>query len=145
MPDDKRVDLSADLDHDDLMAGVHAASEEVKKRQDAEKAKQARQAEGKKSKNVSAAVIAVVAVVILLLSYFIVFGGQGGGSESSAGDRGSVSGSHSASPGAAKPTCVTPSAPQAPPRATAPVGGSSQTVEQPPDGYEQPGYDTPGM
>ncbi len=146
MPDDKRIDLNAEIDHSEMMAGVHAASQEVKKLQDAEKAKQARQAEQKKSRSVSAVVIAVAAVAILLLSYFIVFGGQGSSPDSSTPTRGAASSSHSPySTGADKPTCVTPCAPQAPPRATGPVGGSSQNVERPPDGYEKPGDDTPGM
>lgn len=149
MPDNNRLDLGSELEKisGSFAADVNAAAAQVKQRQAADKAKEAKQADKAQSRKMSAVVIAVAAVVLLLMSYWIVFG-QGEGSDNP------TSGANSAvrapQPEArittTSPTSVTTQAPQAPPKAYSPVGGgSSQTVEQPQDGYEQPGDACPGM
>ena len=145
--DKNRVDLDADLDQvrKSMVADLHAASAEVKQQQDADRAKEAQKGSRGRSRKTSAIVVAVAAVVLLLVSYFIVFGGQGGEIDNSAGT-GSINRVHSSgSSSTSAPTRVTPYAPQAPPRSTSPVGGRAQNVYQPPDGYVQPGDDAPGM
>ncbi|MCE5200111.1 hypothetical protein LLG39_14170, partial [bacterium] len=75
MPDSKRIDLSTNLDEigEDLLKHVRAATEEVKHRQAADQAKEARSIQREKSKKTSFSLIAVGAVVVLLLSYWVVF------------------------------------------------------------------------
>jgi len=149
MPDnDNRLDLSSELEKvsGSFAADLNAAASEVKSRKDADKAREAIQAGKAKSRKISAVVIAAAAVVLLLLSYFIVFGQGGNSDDVASGTTTRVRVPTAASqPPSANPAFVTPKAPQAPPKANSPVGGSSQTVEQPPDGYDQPGDVAPGM
>ena len=145
--DQNRLDVDAELDqaHKSMAADLQAASAEVKQQQDADKAKEQKQAVRGRSRKTSAVIVAVAAVVLLLVSYFIVFGGQGSDIDNSAGT-GSINRVHSSSSSSSTgPACVTPDAPKAPPRSTSPVGGRAQNVHRPPDGYVQPGDDAPGM
>lgn len=71
MADNKRVDLNSDLDQ--LLNDVKAATDEVKQRQDADKAKDLRSAEKEKSRKTSMLIIAAAAVVIFIIAYFVVF------------------------------------------------------------------------
>ena len=147
MPDNNnRLDLSSELEKvsGSFAAELNAATSEVKKRQDADKAREASQADRAKSRKISAIVIAAAAVALILLSYFIVFG-QGSNSDDVASGTGTNVKATAGQPSSASPAYVTQKAPQAPPKAYSPVGGSSQTVEQPPDGYDQPGDTAPGM
>ena len=145
--DHNRLDMDADLDHahKSMAADLQAASAQVKQQQDADKARETKEASRGRSKKTSAVIVAVAAVMLLLVSYFIVFGGQGSEIDNSAGT-GSINRVHSSSSSPSTgPACVTPCAPTAPPRSTSPVGGQTQDVYRPPDGYVQPGDDAPGM
>lgn len=148
MPDDNRLDLSGELDkiNAGFAADVSAAAEEVRKRQAADKAKEDGAASRAQSRKTSAVIIAVAAVLLLLLSYWLVFA-RGGGDEATSGATAQATSPQVPATGAANsPALVTPAAPKAPPKAYAPVGGGgAQNVEQPPQGYEQPGDDGPGM
>lgn len=148
MPDrDRKLDLSADLGdmHADLLKDVAAATEQVKKRQAADRAKEAEQAAKASSRKTSALLVAIGAVLVLLVSYWIVFARQGSPQETVSGGSGSPTASQTQTVnGQIQPPIVTP-APTAPPaRIAPPVGRDSQASQRPPEGYEQPGYD-PGM
>ena len=137
MPDNnKRVDLSGELEQisGSLLDDIQAATAQVKSRQASDKAKEAKEAQKTQSKKMSAVVIAASTVILLLLSYWVVFG-------RSSSDASSVS-YQAAQPQAPSTKINTPAvttnAPKAPPVVAAPIRQQPQTVQHPPDGYEQP-------
>lgn len=75
MADNNRLDLDSDLDKmaTDLLSDVQEATEELKKRHAANKAKDERNAKRAQSTKSSAVVIAIATVVIVLLAYWLVF------------------------------------------------------------------------
>ncbi|MCL5105551.1 MAG: hypothetical protein M1133_15760 [Armatimonadetes bacterium] len=79
MADNKRVDLSGDLDQ--MLNDVKTATEQVKQQQDASKAKDARGAEKEMSRKISTIIIAAAAVLLVVIAYFVVFARQEPGIE----------------------------------------------------------------
>lgn len=145
MPDEQnKVNLDVDQIDSSFLRDIQTATEQAKKREASDRAKDAADAQTAKSRKTSAIIIAAAAVVIFLLSYWIVFGREGGTDPSGTGssaNSGFATGSQPAN-SPIKPPCVN-CAPTAPPTAP-PVARGSQTVQHPPDGYEQPS-DDPGM
>lgn len=80
MPDDKRLDLNADLDKmtSDLLKDVEAATKEVKSRKAADKEKDRRRAIKEKDRKTQVIIIAIAAVLLLAIGIWVTFGRQSG-------------------------------------------------------------------
>ena len=78
MPDDKRLDLSADLDAvtGDFLNDVKAATEDAKKRKASDAAADRRNVVKEKDRKISAIIIAAAVVVLLAIAYWAVFARQ---------------------------------------------------------------------
>lgn len=78
MPDDKRLDLDADLDKvaDDFVKDVEAATKEVKQRKAADLEKDRRSTARVKDRKLSMIIIAAATVLLLLVAYWAVFARQ---------------------------------------------------------------------
>jgi len=138
MPDDNRLDLSGDLES--LLQDVEAATDEVKQRKARIAAEDAKDVGREKSRKTQMMLIAIGAVAVLLISYWIVFArpnaGQGGAVSTVTTLGTPTAGTPIGNPGATHSTT------NATPRSgNAGAGQGSQTVEQPPDEYEQPSGD----
>jgi len=142
MPDDNRLNLTNNLDQldDDLLKDIHAAAEEVKKRQESDKAKEIRAAKKSETNKYSALIIGVAAAVLLLIAYFVVFAKPDAGSGTSSNST-YVSPKvtvNTTQPSQKKPVTV-PTVPVTP----MPGRHDSQITKHPKDSYEQPS--DPGM
>jgi hypothetical protein len=135
MPDDKRVNLSHDLDA--LLRDVKVATEEVKQQQDANKLKEAKAVEKEKSRKQSTVIIALAAVALLVVAYFVIFAGPG--------ENEAVPVQVTTPRPAPKVTTTAPSSgttttrPATPMMPANPGRVGSQVTDRPSDDYEQPG------
>lgn len=131
MPDDKRLNLSVDLDKigEDLLADVKKATEEVKSRRASDKENEARSAEKEKSRKLSAVIVAVGVIVVLVIAYFVVFAKTQAPAPTTYQTR-------TPAP-TIKPPAVTPPAATPPPPGR-PMQQPRPPRNQPPDDYEQP-------
>lgn len=136
MSDDNRVDLSNNLDQleGDLLKDIHAAAEEVKKRQESDKAKEIREAKKAKSNKSSALIIGIAAVVLIVIAYFVVFAKPNDDSSTSNTPYTAPKITVNNNPPAPQKPAVTPTAPMP----TTPGRHDSQITNQPKDSYEQP-------
>jgi len=146
MPDrNKRVDLTGDLNNldENILSDVKAATDAVKTQQAADREKEAQRSAKKQSKKISAVLIAVGAVLVLLLSYWVVFGREAGdASQTTPAYTSPAERSRAANPPIKTP-CTTKNSGTSSSRVT-PGGNDSQSVQHPPDEYEQP-WNKPGM
>ncbi len=88
MPSEKkRLDLSCDfgLKADDIFADIHAATEEMRIRCEAENAKAKRDAQKEKSRKTSLLLIGIGTIIVLLMSYWIVFAKSGNNNSAAVG------------------------------------------------------------
>lgn len=87
MPDNKRLDLNADLERmtSELLKDVEAATKEVKTRKAADAAKDRRNAIKEKDRKTQMIIIAIAAVVLLAVGIWFTFGRQSGTAVNSAG------------------------------------------------------------
>lgn len=143
MPDNNRLNLSNNLDQldEDLLKDIHAAAEEVKKRQESDKAKEVKEAKKAETNKQSALIIGVAAVVLLVIAYFVVFAKPQSGTLQT--------GNNTYTPPPKVTVKTTPQAPQQPssvqtaPQPAVPGKQDSQITNHPKDSYEQPS--DPGM
>lgn len=141
MPDDKRIDLSGDLDKltEDLLADVKTATEQVKKRKADDRAKDAADAEKVETKKTSLIIIGAAAVVLLVLAYFVVFAN---GNDTAANRTNQTTTADRMN--APVKTETTTTAPKAPAQAAPPSRPVKPSVTpHPPEGYDQPGGEAP--
>ncbi|MHB9037883.1 MAG: hypothetical protein ACYC64_14590 [Armatimonadota bacterium] len=137
MPDNDRLDLSMDVDKigDDLLKDVKAATEQVKKRRDTDKAQEAKSAEKAKTRQLSAIVIAAAAVVLVLIAYFVIFAKPDAPAGSPTGP---YTQTQTPTPAIKPPGAPTAVPSTTPPARPMPSTGRGSQTNHPSDDYEQP-------
>lgn len=139
MSDGKRLNLSEDLEKitGDLLKDVQDATEQVKKRKAADKARDEQNAEKSKSNKTSALIIGIAAVVLIIVAYFVVFAKPG-----EPENPGTINGAVQQKNGTVQQPGMNRNVPQAPPKtAPTPSAGRSASQQHPSDDYEQPAPD----
>lgn len=141
MPDDKRIDLSGELDKvsEGLLTDIKTAASQVKQQCDQEQDARAKAAEKAKSRKLSVILAAIGTTLVLLLSYWIVFARPDAGTSGT-----NANGTASSQSGARCVRIKNPATEHVHGSATQPAPGrDSQAVEYPPpEEYEQPSSDS---
>lgn len=136
MPDDKRIDLSSDLDalSGELLRDVREAAENEKKRQQEIKTRGSREHEQAQSKKLIMLIVAIAAIALISLSAWMAF------RPGETIDKIEIEANQKPKVIINQPNTVQP----ANTNNRSPYSQGQQTSERPPTEYEQPSED-PGM